>query len=199
MQDTFSQALAEVHGVLRRGAFHAPFWHLLESGSMVKTRRELDREIKEVQLARAGLSKHRRRLLSSQTSLRTELEEIVSAHDSLLYGRCATFAIAAHRLTRLPIYGLVGVDEDSENEVLIHAYIRLDDETRFDLKGPRTLSEIYEDFMDDPAFPDADEVRLTESEVAKLATGSARCPSLREVTPVARRVWEIAEQLKAAQ
>jgi hypothetical protein len=162
---------------------------------MVKTRRELDREIKEVQLARSGLSKPRRYQLSSQETLRAELEAIASAHDSLLYGRCATFAIAAYRLTRLPIYGLVGPDEEGENEVLIHAYIRLDKETRFDLKGMRSLSDIYEDFMDDPAFSEADEVRLTESEVARLATGSARCPSLREVTPVARRVWEIAEQL----
>ncbi len=153
---------------------------------MAKTRRELDREIKE------ALS------LSSPAALKTELETIASVHDSLLYGRCATFAIAAHRLTRLPIYGLVGVDEESGNEVLIHAYIRLDDETRFDVKGARTLPEIYEDFMYDPAFPDADEARLTESEVARLATGSTRCPSLREVTPIARRVWEITEQLRKA-
>lgn len=165
---------------------------------MAKTRRELDREIKEAQLVQAGLSKHRRRLLSSQAALRIELEAIASTHDSLLYGRCATFAIAAHRLTHLPIYGLVGVDEESESEVLIHAYIRLDEKTYFDLRGARTLPEIYEDFMDDPAFPDADEVRLTEGEVAKLGTGSARCPSLREVAPVARRVWEITEQLRTA-
>jgi hypothetical protein len=156
---------------------------------MAKTRRELAREIKEALASPA---------VSSSAALRAELEAIASAHDSLLYGRCATFAIAAHRLTRLPIYGLVGIDEESGDEVLIHAYIRLDDETRFDVKGPRALPEIYQDFMDDPAFPDADEVRLTESEVARLATGSARCPSLREVAPVARRVWEIAEQLRKA-
>lgn len=162
----------------------------------------LERDVRAVvhRLASSAVPREARSVAAASTArrLREELEAIASEHAGLLYGRCATLAIALHRMSHLPIYGIVGFDDEVESEVLVHAYIRLDDETRLDVRGPRALSEIYADFEDDPAFLDADEVVLTEGEVAKLATGSTRCPSLREVTPVARRIWEIAEQLRLA-
>jgi hypothetical protein len=120
----------------------------------------------------------------------SKLEAIADKHPDLLYGRCATFAIALHRLTGLPIYGLVGYDEEVGKEVLIHAYVK-DGDTRIDVKGPRDLDEITADFDNDPAIADAGEVPLTESRVAKLATGSVKCPTLTEVTPIAAAVWKL--------
>ena len=130
----------------------------------------------------------------SRTRLNAKLEAIVDKHPDLLYGRCATFAISLRRLTGLPIYGLVGYDEEVGKEVLIHAYVR-DGDARVDVKGARSLEEIVADFDDDPASADAGEVPLTESRVAKLATGSARCPTLTEVAPIAATVWTIVQRL----
>jgi len=129
----------------------------------------------------------------SRTRLVTKLEAIVDKHPDLLYGRCATFAIALRRLTGLPIYGLVGYDEEAGTEVLIHAYVK-DGDTRVDVKGPRDLDEIIADFDNDPAIADAGEVPLTESRVAKLATGSTKCPTLTEVTHIAATVWKLVQK-----
>jgi hypothetical protein len=130
----------------------------------------------------------------SRARLVTRLAAIADKYPDLLYGRCATFAIALRRLTGLPIYGLVGYDEETDTDVLIHAYVR-DDDTRVDVKGPRDLDEITADFDNDPAITAAEEVPLTESRVAQLATGSTKCPTLTEVTPIAAAVWKIVQQL----
>lgn len=123
-----------------------------------------------------------------------KLEAITDKHPELLYGRCATFAIALSRLTGLPIYGLVGHDDEVGTEVLIHAYVK-DGDVCVDVKGPRSFDAIMEDFDNDPAVADAEEVHLTESRVSKFATGSTKCPTLTKVTPVARAVWEAALKL----
>lgn len=157
---------------------------------MGKSPAQLDREIATI------VAQHAR--ISPKSRLLQELDQLAEQHSDFLYGRCATLAIALHRLTGKPIYGLVGTDEDTGESVLVHAYIKLDADTRVDIKGPRALDEILADFLEDEATADADELPLTEREVAKLATGSTRCPSLQTATALARTVWKITQQLLAA-
>jgi len=130
----------------------------------------------------------------SRSRLVTKLERIADKHPDFLYGRCVTFAIALRKLTGLPLYGLLGIDEDTGKEVLIHAYVK-DGEERVDVKGPRSLDEIISDFLDDPAIIDAYEVPLTEGRAAKLATGSSKCPTLTSAAPIAAKIWKIVQAL----
>lgn len=128
--------------------------------------------------------------------LRDELEAIAEEHENLLYGECPVFAIAMHKLTGLPLYGVTGYDGDIDAEALIHAYIRLDAETIVDIRGPRSYDEMLDDF-DVTTMSDIDESTFTVSELAKLGLGRARCPSPRMVTPVAQHVWAITQELRA--
>jgi hypothetical protein len=110
----------------------------------------------------------------------------------LLYGRCATLAIALHKLTGLPLYGLTGYDEGIGQEALIHAYVRWKDDLIIDVKGPRQYEDMISDFMDDPAMVDAGESKFSVADLSKMATGSRRCPSLKSVEPIAKRIWQLA-------
>ena len=134
---------------------------------------------------------------AARNTLLHQLAGIADQHEDFLYGRCATLAIAMHRLTGAPIYGLVGYSEEEGRDVLVHAYVKLASDTRVDIKGPRALDEILADFLhvEDVFLPDVGELRLTERAVAKYATGSSSCPSLSEATPLAKRIWAITQKL----
>lgn len=119
-------------------------------------------------------------------------DDFVEANESFLYGRCVTLAIALHRLTGLPLYGVTAVDEDEDGNgrvVLLHAYVRRGKEI-IDLRGARSYDDMLADFSHDNAFGcDMDESRMDEETLAKLATGRRRCPSLKSAVPVAAAVW----------
>jgi len=131
----------------------------------------------------------------TNAELREALREIAEEHEYLLYGECAIFAIAMHKLTGLPLYGITGYDWEVELETLVHAYVRLDAKTIVDIRGPRSYDVMLDDFADE--ISDATEARFTVSELARLGLGRSRCPSLRAVTPIAERVWAITQELHA--
>jgi hypothetical protein len=134
---------------------------------------------------------------ASNRELRTELEAIAEAHEGLLFGRCVVFAVTMHRLSSLPLYGLVGYDEEIGREVLIHAYVKLDEDTVVDIRGPRTFQEMFQDFETDPASVEADEMRFTIRELAKLGLNRSSCPTPHEIVPIAKQIWKITRELRA--
>ena len=102
-------------------------------------------------------------------------------------GDCPIFAIALHKLSGLPLMALVEYDEESQSEVLIHAYVRQDARWCIDSSGAVDIPWMLEKY---PNNGDAYEVPLTEKELLKLGYGNnmAACPTLQQVLPDAKQV-----------
>jgi hypothetical protein len=123
------------------------------------------------------------------------LEQLAEERDDLLFGGCVGFALALHKLSGWPLYGLLGYDAEIDQDVLVHAYVRPNVDMIVDIRGPRTFDEMYDDFADDPAWEGAEELRLTTQQLVKVGLRKSRCPTLRAELPVAARVLELTRRL----
>ena len=106
-------------------------------------------------------------------------------------GDCPIFAIALHRLSKLPLMALVEYDEEMGSDVLIHAYVKLDDKWRVDASGETNVAHMLAKF---PNNGDAEEVQISEKDLIKLGYGKNKCPALSEVLPYAKEVLQDIEQ-----
>ena len=102
-------------------------------------------------------------------------------------GDCPIFAIALHRLSKLPLMALVEYDEEMGRTVLIHAYVKLNDEWRVDASGETNVPYMLAKFPNNGA---AEEVQISEKDLIKLGYGKNKCPALSEVLPHAKEVLQ---------
>lgn len=114
---------------------------------------------------------------------KAQLEESLNYED----GDCPIFAIALHRLSKLPLMALIEYDEELGSTVLIHAYVKLDDEWRIDYTGETTVSFMLRKY---PNNGNAEEVEITEKDLIDLGYGKTKCPTLSQVLPHAKEVLD---------
>jgi len=101
-------------------------------------------------------------------------------------GDCPVFAVALHKLTGYPIYGLVEYDEDINKTVLIHAYVKAPDGRIIDAIGDEsTVEDILTEF---PNSGEVEEVPMTEQEVLSIGYDSSNKPNLYQALEVAKQV-----------
>lgn len=106
-------------------------------------------------------------------------------------GDCPIFAIALHRLSKLPLMALVEYDEEMGSTVLIHAYVKLNDAWRVDASGETNVPHMLAKFPNNGA---AQEVQISEKDLIKLGYEKNKCPSLSEVLPYAKKILQDIKQ-----
>jgi hypothetical protein len=103
-------------------------------------------------------------------------------------GDCPIFAIALHRLSKLPLMALVEYDEQMGSTVLIHAYVKFTDGRKYpcvDINGEGTTEGYLQQF---PHNGNAEEVQISEKDLLELGYGKSKCPTLQQVLPYAKQV-----------
>ena len=113
------------------------------------------------------------------------IKDIITESYNFEEGDCPIFAIALHRLSKLPLMALIEYDEQSGTTVLIHAYVKLDDRWRLDASGEVDVPWILAKY---PNNGNAEEVNISEKDLLDLGYGKGKCPTLQEVFPYARAV-----------
>ena len=100
-------------------------------------------------------------------------------------GDCPVFAIALHKLSGLPLMGIVDYDEDIDDWALVHAYVK-QGENAIDASGLTTVEDILAEY---PNSGEAEEVEFTIPDLIKIGYGNQHnCPSLTEVIPIAKQL-----------
>jgi hypothetical protein len=106
-------------------------------------------------------------------------------------GDCPIFAIALHRLSKMPLMALVEYDEQMGSTVLIHAYVKLDDRWRLDATGETDVNWMLQKY---PNNGDAEEIEISEKDLLELGYGKSKCPTLQQVLPHAKEVLQNIEE-----
>ena len=92
--------------------------------------------------------------------------EVASLIDEFMHGKCHEFAFyASNFLDGKPIECIIDYDEESEMEVLTHAYVLLDDDLILDAKGIRSKEEMMYDFDELYEF---EEISFSKEELLKF-------------------------------
>jgi hypothetical protein len=102
-------------------------------------------------------------------------------------GDCPVFAIALHRLSKLPLMALVEYDEQMGSAVLIHAYVKLNNKWRIDATGEIDVDWMLQKY---PNNGNAEEIEISEKDLIKLGYGKNKCPMLQQVLPHAKEVLQ---------
>jgi len=102
-------------------------------------------------------------------------------------GDCPVFAIALHRLSKLPLMALVEYDEQMGSAVLIHAYVKLNNKWRIDATGETDVDWMLQKY---PNNGNAEEIEISEKDLIKLGYGKNKCPMLQQVLPHAKEVLQ---------
>jgi len=106
-------------------------------------------------------------------------------------GDCPIFAIALHRLSKMPLMALVEYDEQMGSTVLIHAYVKLDDRWRLDASGETDVDWMLQKY---PNNGNAEEIEISEKYLLELGYGKSKCPTLQQVLPHAKEVLQNIEE-----
>ena len=106
-------------------------------------------------------------------------------------GDCPIFAIALHRLSKMPLMALVEYDEQMGSTVLIHAYVKLDDRWRLDASGETDVNWMLQKY---PNNGNAEEIEISEKDLLELGYGKSKCPTLQQVLPHAKEVLQNIEE-----
>jgi hypothetical protein len=106
-------------------------------------------------------------------------------------GDCPIFAIALHRLSKMPLMALVEYDEQMGSTVLIHAYVKLDDRWRIDFTGETDVNWMLQKY---PNNGNAEEIEISEKDLLELGYGKSKCPTLQQVLPHAKEVLQNIEE-----
>jgi len=106
-------------------------------------------------------------------------------------GDCPIFAIALHRLSKMPLMALVEYDEQMGSTVLIHAYVKLDDRWRLDASGETDIDWMLQKY---PNNGNAEEIEISEKDLLELGYGKSKCPTLQQVLPHAKEVLQNIEE-----
>ena len=115
------------------------------------------------------------------------IKDIITESLDFEEGDCPIFAIALHRLSKLPLMALVEYDEQVGSTVLIHAYVKLDDRWRLDALGETDVDRMLQKY---PNNGNAAEVEISEKDLLELGYGKNKCPTLQEVLPYAKQVLQ---------
>lgn len=97
-------------------------------------------------------------------------------------GDCPIFAVALHRITGYPIYGLV------EDGNLVHAYVKDLHGNAIDASGNDTDVETM--LAEFPNEGQAQEVQLSEQQVLSLGYGKKQPPNVNKIIPIAQEVLD---------
>ena len=106
-------------------------------------------------------------------------------------GDCPIFAIALHRLSKMPLMALVEYDEQMGSTVLIHAYVKLDERWRLDASGETDVNWMLQKY---PNNGNAEEIEISEKNLLELGYGKSKCPTLQQVLPHAKEVLQNIEE-----
>jgi pyrimidine deaminase RibD-like protein len=106
-------------------------------------------------------------------------------------GDCPIFAIALHRLSKMPLMALVEYDDQMGGTVLIHAYVKLDDRWRLDASGETDVDWMLQKY---PNNGHAEEIEISEKDLLELGYGKSKCPTLQQVLPHAKEVLQNIEE-----
>jgi hypothetical protein len=113
------------------------------------------------------------------------IKELLSESLNFEEGDCPIFAIALHRLSKMPLMALVEYDGQISSTVLIHAYVKLDDRWRIDSTGETDVNWMLQKY---PNNGNAEEIEISEKDLLELGYGKNKCPTLQQVLPQAKQV-----------
>jgi len=113
------------------------------------------------------------------------IKDIITESLNFEEGDCPIFAIALHRLSKLPLMALVEYDEQMSKTVLIHAYVKLDDRWRIDSTGETDVEWMLNKY---PNNGNAEEIEISEKDLIELGYGQSQCPTLQQVLSHAKQV-----------
>jgi len=113
------------------------------------------------------------------------IKDIITESLNFEEGDCPIFAIALHRLSKLPLMALVEYDEQMSTTVLIHAYVKLDDRWRIDSTGKIGVEWMLNKY---PNNGNAEEIEISEKDLIELGYGQSQCPTLQQVLSHAKQV-----------
>lgn len=118
----------------------------------------------------------------------TKLNENLTEALDFEEGDCPIFAIALHRLSKLPLMALVEYNEEIGTTVLIHAYVKFTDGREYpcvDVNGEGNTEWYLQQF---PHGGNAEEIQISEKDLLELGYGKSQCPTLQQVLPQAKEV-----------
>ena len=117
------------------------------------------------------------------------IQPVAESTDNMNFeeGDCPIFAIALHRLSKLPLMALIEYDEQMGSAVLIHAYVKLDNKWRIDATGETDVDWMLQKY---PNNGNAEEIEISEKDLIKLGYGKNKCPTLQQVLPHAKEVLQ---------
>ncbi len=164
-------------GIMQTDVYGSRAYHArcLEPGCDWESRR-YDR----IQQAQAAAKKHAETHFGKKQGVAEDVLNFEAGH-------CPIFAIALHRLSKLPLMALIEYDEELESTVLIHAYVKLDEMWRIDATGKTTVDHIEDSY---PNYGDTEEVEISEKDLLELGYGKNKCPTLQQVLPYAKKVLQ---------
>jgi hypothetical protein len=129
-------------------------------------------------------------MMEQAAELGRKVLQVAQRNDDYLQGRSHVFAIALAKVSDLELAALVHKDESGAVH-LVHAFVVAHHDSIVDIKGLRTLVDMYRDFKNGNHT-----VRLSESELCDLATGEGLTRdtllAIREALPLAIGVYDIA-------
>ena len=117
-----------------------------------------------------------------------QIKDIITESLNFEEGDCPIFAIALHRLSKMPLMALVEYDEQMGKTVLIHAYVKFTDGREYpcvDINGEGTTKWYLQQF---PNNGNAEEIQISEKDLLELGYGKSQCPTLQQVLPQAKEV-----------
>ena len=119
----------------------------------------------------------------------SRIKPVAESTDNMNFeeGDCPIFAIALHRLSKLPLMALIEYDEQMGSAVLIHAYVKLDNKWRIDATGETDVDWMLQKY---PNNGNAEEIEISEKDLIKLGYGKNKCPTLQQVLPHAKEVLQ---------
>ena len=121
--------------------------------------------------------------------------------EKYLHGQCHIFALALHKLSKLPLYALMDYDPEIEAVCLVHATVKLSDansENKFkvlDISGLQYPDEVVEKYPTwEPGW-----TQITPAALLKLAEGSKMtddiAKQIEQAIPRAKEVLESVQEM----
>ena len=107
--------------------------------------------------------------------------------ETFLHGKCGLFAIALSKVSGLPIYGTFEHDNSINKTSLVHAYIRVDEDTIIDINGTRDKEWALQ------SFPGTDtwEEETSVSDILKV--GGGVIDDVNRLLPQVKQMWDSGE------
>ena len=123
------------------------------------------------------------------------LAVLEAAYPEYMHGNCHILALALSRISNQPLCALLEEDFELSRVCLVHAAVRISEESVLDLKGVRHLEQVVADF----ATSDAEWQSLSSAECLAFCEDPGRPRAqieaeIAKASGVAAELWQLAQR-----